>query len=100
MDAYAEANRKFTLDGCIVLTVGAVTTGDAEDQRTKAKLDVLHLRKIDLADYIYVLNVDQYIGESTAREMAYARSTGKPIRFLEPPKMKPVTIDLEALRQS
>jgi len=43
----------------------------------------LHLRKIDLADEVYILNVGGYIGESTARELAYARDHGKRIRFLE-----------------
>jgi hypothetical protein len=31
-----------------------------------------------------VLNVDGYIGESTGREIHYARSIGKKIRYLEP----------------
>jgi hypothetical protein len=50
-----------------------------------ARLDELHLRKIDLADEILVLNVGGYVGESTWREIAYARSQGKPIRWLEEP---------------
>ena len=36
-----------------------------------------------LADEVLILNVNGYIGESTARELAYARSLGKPVRFLE-----------------
>ena len=47
-------------------------------------LDELHLRKIDLADEVYVQNVGGYIGDSTANEIAYATSKGKPIRYLEP----------------
>jgi len=50
---------------------------------TKAKLDELHLRKIDLADEVLILNVDGYIGESTRNELNYAKSKGKKIRFLE-----------------
>ena len=50
----------------------------------KVKLDELHLRKIDLADEVLILNVGGYIGESTGRELAYARQHGKTIRFLEP----------------
>ena len=30
------------------------------------------------------LNVGGYIGESTRRELEYARAHGKPVRFLEP----------------
>lgn len=49
----------------------------------KDALDELHLRKIDLADEIYVLNVGDYIGDSTRREIAYAEHSGKRIRWLE-----------------
>ena len=58
--------------------------GDAEvwTEGTKAMLDDMHLRKIDLADEIFVINVDGYIGESTRREIAYAKQTGKPVRYL------------------
>ena len=49
----------------------------------KVALDQLHLRKIDLADEVFVLNVGDYIGESTTREVAYARKCGKPVRWLE-----------------
>lgn len=47
-------------------------------------LDELHRHKIDLADDVFIVNVDGYIGPSTARELAYAERQGKKIRFLEP----------------
>ncbi len=56
----------------------------AEAEGAKDALDSLHLRKIDLADRVFVLNVDGYIGESTRGEIAYALSQGKPIEFLNP----------------
>lgn len=49
------------------------------------KLDELHLRKIDLADEVCVLNVGGYIGESTRKEIEYAKSLNKPIMYLEAP---------------
>lgn len=55
----------------------------AEAENVKEILDELHLRKIDLADEVLVLNVGGYVGESTSNEIAYARRTGKPIRFFE-----------------
>lgn len=48
------------------------------------QLDELHLRKIDLADSIFIINIKGYIGESTRREIEYAKKTGKPIEYLEP----------------
>lgn len=50
----------------------------------KTALDALHLRKIDLADRFLVVNPGGYVGESTSREIAYARATGKPISFTDP----------------
>ena len=43
----------------------------------------MHLRKIDLADEIFVINVGGYIGSSTKTEIEYAEKTGKPVRYLE-----------------
>jgi hypothetical protein len=88
--AFEAANMTKTLDGEIVLSVGSYhdddtfAAFDADTKRTiKAKLDVLHFRKIDLADYIFVLNLEGYVGESVEREIEYARSLGKPVKFLE-----------------
>lgn len=80
-----QAQKELTLQGCIVISVGLFGhAGDAEvwTEGTKAMLDDMHLRKIDLADEIFVINVDGYIGESTRREIAYAKQTGKPVRYL------------------
>lgn len=86
-DAFQAANLSETLAGNIILTIGCDMKSDAAlglPQDTKAKLDELHLRKIDLADEVLILNVEGYIGESTRRELNYARERGKAVRFLEP----------------
>ena len=88
MDSFHEWNRELSLEGKIVLTVEIVTYDGASDpQRAdpeqKRRLDELHLRKIDLADKVLVLNVGGYIGESTAEEIAYAEAQQKPIEYLE-----------------
>jgi hypothetical protein len=82
-----EAER-LTLDGAIVVRPEVVAYSRERDQQfvepeVKARLDELHLRKIDLADEVVVVTVNGYIGESTRREIAYARKTGKPVRFEE-----------------
>lgn len=48
----------------------------------KEALDELHLRKIDLADEVFVINIDGYIGKSTRNEIEYAKKQGKPIHYL------------------
>ena len=53
----------------------------AEDDGVAETMDELHLRKIDLADEIFVVNVGHYIGPSTLREIEYAQAAGKPIRW-------------------
>ena len=88
---FEDENLRLTLEGCIVLSVGAVTTSDEAllkdgriTDRCKKSLDRLHLRKIDLADEVRVLNLGGYIGESTRNEIDYAEWRGKPITYLEP----------------
>jgi hypothetical protein len=92
-DAFRQANLSETLAGRIVLTVGCDMRTDAdlfaglddyEREKIKADLDVLHLRKIDLADEVLVLNVGGYTGESTLAEIQYAQRLGKTVRWLEP----------------
>lgn len=86
-DAFLEAQKNLSLQGNIVISVGLFGhSGDEEVWKpgVKEMLDEMHLRKIDLADEIFVINVGGYIGESTRREIAYARSTGKPVRYLMP----------------
>jgi nucleoside 2-deoxyribosyltransferase len=48
----------------------------------KKDLDRLHFKKIELCDYVLVVNECGYIGESTAREIAYAKKLGKPISYV------------------
>ena len=47
-------------------------------------LDEMHLAKIDMADEIFVINPGGYVGQSTSREIAYARSRGKTVKSLCP----------------
>ena len=91
--AFEEANKRLTLEGCIVISVGLFGhAGDAEvwegmDEgtltRTKEMLDDMHKRKIDMADEVFVINVGGYIGSSTRSEIEYAQRTGKTVRYLE-----------------
>lgn len=78
--------KKLTLEGHIVISVGLFGhSGDKEvwDIDNKQMLDDMHRKKIDMADEIFVINVGGYIGESTKSEIEYAKSQGKPIKYLE-----------------
>lgn len=95
---FQRAGLKETMKGHIVLSIGAASGTDDEHfgnlpqeeyGRVKTMLDELHLRKIDMADEVLILDVGGYIGESTGRELMYAVEQGKEIRFLEPMAPKP-----------
>lgn len=91
-DEFMEAQKRLTLEGNIVISVGLfghagdkeVWEGMEEDTltRTKEMLDDMHKRKIDMADEIFVINVGGYIGSSTRSEIDYALSHGKGVRYL------------------
>jgi len=89
-DEMLAANRDLTLAGAIVVAPGLLTR-PGDDQKIaeitdeqRSALGALHLRKIDLADRVLVVNPGGYIGESTSREIDYARATGKPVSFSDP----------------
>lgn len=54
-----------------------------EQEGVEDIMDALHFKKIEMADSIYVVNVGGYIGESTAREIEYAKYLGKSIYYYE-----------------
>ena len=86
-EQFLEAQKHLTLEGCIVISVGLFGHSGDDDvwkPGVKEMLDDMHLRKIDLADEVFVINVGGYIGESTRREIAYAEKTGKTVKYLEP----------------
>lgn len=85
-EAFHDANLRETLAGKIVLSIGCDFKSDDAlglTEADKERLDELHLRKIDLADEVLILNVGGYIGESTAYEIYYAVKQSKFVRFLE-----------------
>lgn len=91
-DSFMEVQKRLTLEGYIVISVGLFGhSGDMEvwdgmDEgelsETKEMLDDMHKRKIDMADEIFVIDVDGYIGESTQSEIEYARSRRMPVQYL------------------
>ncbi|WTX00929.1 hypothetical protein OG216_46740 (plasmid) [Streptomycetaceae bacterium NBC_01309] len=53
----------------------------ADAERIKTELDALHLDKIRMAHQVLVVNPGGYIGQSTRREIEFARSLGTPVRY-------------------
>ena len=85
-DEFIRMQKELTLKGNIVISVGLFGhSGDKEvlDNSVKEMLDDMHKRKIDMADEIFVINVNGYIGDSTKSEIEYAKEHGKKINYLE-----------------
>lgn len=85
-DEFMKVQKELTLNGVIVISVGLFGhSGDDEVwvEGTKEMLDDMHKRKIDMADEIFVINKNGYIGNSTKSEIEYAEKTGKKINYLE-----------------
>ena len=97
-DEFMKTQKDLTLKGYIVISVGLFGhSGDNEvwenmDEgtltKTKEMLDEMHKRKIDMADEIFVINVGDYIGQSTKSEIEYAKKHGKKVKYLEKHKNK------------
>lgn len=87
LDAFKKAEYQSVLDGNIALLPCCMFVdiqreyGAESDYKIKA--DELHKRKIDMCDEVHVLNVNNYIGESTRSEINYAYSIGKPVVYME-----------------
>ena len=89
-DEFIEANRKETMQGNIVLTVGVfagsgqkVHGRDIElSEHEKLELDALHKDKIRLADEVlFIKKPDGSFGSSTDSEHEFAKELKKPIRY-------------------
>lgn len=85
-----EMAENLTLAGQIVLMVNCWSRKEALhnplnplDVEIKSMLDDLHKEKIRLCDYVLVMNINGYVGESTQSEIYFANRIGKPVRFYE-----------------
>lgn len=92
---FMEVQKRLTLEGNIVLLPGVFEQSGDEDIldgmskkeaiKTKNMLDEMHRWKINVADEIFVVNVDGYIGESTKSEIEYAKDSRKKVDYLVHP---------------
>ncbi len=85
-DDFIREQKRLTLEGNIVISVGLFGhSGDDEvfTEGVKEMLDDMHKRKIDMADEIFVINKNGYVGSSTKSEIEYAHNHGKVVRYME-----------------
>lgn len=73
---------KMALEGyCILTPVYPVLENMKATEEQLIKLKESHFRRIKLSDAILVVNVNNYIGESTNLEIEYAKKLGKEIIY-------------------
>lgn len=75
---------EMTLNGeCILTPVYHVLNDKIFTKKEISNLKQSHLKRIEMSDAIFVINKNKYIGDSTRKEIEYAKKIGKEIRFLE-----------------
>ena len=89
-DQFHEWNQKLSKLGHVVYSVASFGhSGDPLSAEEKIVLDLVHLRKIIESDAIFIVGWQTdlhtlYVGESTSREIIWARMLGKRIFKLDP----------------
>jgi len=90
-EAFDMVNESLTLAGWVVLQPGVwrhdeLHNNKPESAEMKGMLDKLHNEKILMSDSIVVVNVGDYVGESTIREVMFAKLHDKKIYWVNPMK--------------
>lgn len=83
---FHEINEQLSLAGHVVYGLSVYPSfkqgnKDWYNEEQKKTLDAIHLCKIDNSDAIVVINPDNYIGASTTKEVAHAKSQNKHIYY-------------------
>jgi len=87
-ETFLEEAWKFTKEGWVVLLPNfrpANMMAKGFDIDTEILEDIGY-NKIHISDLVYVVNEGEYIGESTSKEIEYAKRINKPIRYMEEQK--------------
>lgn len=81
-----EQAEKLALEGNCVLTMVYPIHEDMNFYTAEQinLLGQLHMHRIDMSDSIFVVNVDGYIGNSTEKEIEYAKKHKKEVLYLFP----------------
>ena len=73
---------KMALEGyCILTPVYPVLENMKATEEQLIKLKEAHFKRIELSDAILVVNINNYIGDSTKLEIDYAKKFGKEIIY-------------------
>lgn len=85
---FMDIGKSLTLKGNIVISPELFelpSEGEGLTAEIREMLGDMHKSRIDMADEIFVLNKNGYIGESTKAEIEYAKANKKPVSYMEDP---------------
>ena len=73
---------KMALEGyCVLTPVYPVSENMERTKEQLIKLKEAHFKRIELSEAILVVNINDYIGDSTRAEIDYAKKLGKEIIY-------------------
>ncbi len=75
-------NLEVTFGYCVLQCVYDFA-GKNDTQKERDKIIKAHFKKIDLSDFIYVVNINGFISESTQKEIDYAIKHDKEVFYHE-----------------
>lgn len=82
-EAYQTWHARLMVDeAAMVFTAPNLAAYDELPDQAKADIDLIWFAMIEISHEVFVLDVDGYIGDSTAEEIAFAKERGVPVRFL------------------
>lgn len=81
-DKMLEISKELEIENKYVV-IQCIYSNDKFTEKEQQILSDLHYNKIKISDAIYVVNVNGYIGNSTGKEIEYAKRLGKEVMYLE-----------------
>ena len=75
------AEKMTFLGHCVITPIFPISPNSKYTDEQLQKLKIAHLRKIEISDAILVVDVNNYIGDSTRSEIEYAKKHGKQILY-------------------
>lgn len=84
-DKMMEISKELEIENKYVV-IQCIYSNDKFTEKEQQILSDLHYNKIKISDAIYVVNFNGYIGNSTGKEIEYAKRLGKEVMYLEPIK--------------
>ena len=75
------AEKMALLGNCVLTPIYPTSENPERTKEQLAKLKEEHFKRIELSDAILVVNVNNYIGDSTSLEIEYAKKLGSHILY-------------------